>query len=289
MTDNIAQTRIPRSLDSELVGVLDRPIQSQTWTDAGVDVRKRVYAVRVPREGGSFTTRLVSIDRHTVGANRKWRVVARIGDLRHPHRHTHHMPMQRMKGLHRVGVDVGGPGAEIGAVGDRWAEARATALAARQRREAAAAAATEAAAASRRAAAVEMVAAGGDVSRAATRWGAAAAAAIAVGWHVPPLDLQLTHANNGVTPPQQQPLAPSPATTAPLPEGGFDVSTNTPSCAICLDEEKLACCVWSGCGHRCACLDCARKCTALGSSSRCPICRVAGVPIAVRDVQRARA
>ena len=73
------------------------------------------------------------------------------------------------------------------------------------------------------------------------------------------------------------------------PAAGFDVSASTPSCAICLDEEKLACCVWSACGHRCACLDCARKCTALGSSSRCPICRVAGVPIAVRDVQRARA
>ena len=58
---NYAQTNIPRSSRSKLVGILDSPVRpapGTPWSDAGVDVRKRVYAVREPR---SVATRFVTI------------------------------------------------------------------------------------------------------------------------------------------------------------------------------------------------------------------------------------
>ena len=68
---------------------------------------------------------------------------------------------------------------------------------------------------------------------------------------------------------------------ASLPANDISVSMLTPHCSICLDEEKLACCAWSGCGHRLACLECARRlCSQLDG---CPLCRAQGRPIAIRD------
>lgn len=54
------------------------------------------------------------------------------------------------------------------------------------------------------------------------------------------------------------------------------VSLTTPECTICSDA--FACTVFTGCGHRCACFECAKK---LGD--KCPICREHSVPIAIFD------
>jgi len=300
MPTNYAQTNILRCSRSKLVGILDNPVRPTAgtpWSDAGVDVRKRVYAVR---EESSVATRFVSIDGRTVASNRKWTVTRVISGLCRPHRHAHHRAGQRMQGIHRC-PNVGAAAARtahrvvFGAAAPRprarraaapppllrvvqpevgSLEALATAAAARLNRAAASAAA------SRTLAAEVLTAAEGALARGMSLWSSAVRGAEAIGLEVPPLALQ--HQLVQLLPPRPPlPLPPL------LHAAGFDVSASTPSCAICLDEEKLACCVWSACGHRCACLDCAHKCTALGA--RCPICRAAGFPIAVRDVQRALA
>ena len=75
------------------------------------------------------------------------------------------------------------------------------------------------------------------------------------------------------------PRPPRPAARVPLPAGAIEISMSTPTCVICMDDEKPMCCVWSGCGHRAACLDCARLVTA----PICPMCRAPGFPLAIRD------
>ena len=65
--------------------------------------------------------------------------------------------------------------------------------------------------------------------------------------------------------------------TAPaLPSDRHRAAARTPNCIICYDA--LASTVFVGCGHRCACVACARK-----VGNKCPICRVESHPIVIRD------
>ena len=207
---NYAQTNVPRSALTQLVGKLDNPMQQTAgtpWANANEWVRRRVYAVREPR---SIKKRFVTIDGRTVTANRKWITTVHISGLGRPHhQHWYHNSMQRMRGTHRNA---------------------AYAPAARN-------------------------AAQRPPQRPLPR---------------PPALVR------------QRPLqaaAPRPAARVPLPAGTLEVAAVTPICVICMDDEKPMCCVWSGCGHRAACLDCARKVTA----PICPMCRAPGFPIAIRD------
>ena len=66
-------------------------------------------------------------------------------------------------------------------------------------------------------------------------------------------------------------------TAAPaLPTGAFKAAASTPECSICYNA--LASTLFVGCGHRCACVECARK-----VGNKCPICRVESRPIAIYD------
>lgn len=54
------------------------------------------------------------------------------------------------------------------------------------------------------------------------------------------------------------------------------VASTTPTCSVCLDA--LAGTVFPACGHRCACVACARKC-----NNKCPICRKVSRPVVIYD------
>jgi hypothetical protein len=64
----------------------------------------------------------------------------------------------------------------------------------------------------------------------------------------------------------------------PLESTAPDVAVNqeTPQCSYCLDE--LACTVWTGCGHRTACFECASR-----IGERCPTCNAHSTPIRIYD------
>lgn len=71
---------------------------------------------------------------------------------------------------------------------------------------------------------------------------------------------------------QQIPAAPAPAPpSAPNPINPINqhqTAAITPICSICCEDDALAATVFVGCGHRCACVDCAKK-----LRGKCPICR----------------
>lgn len=78
-------------------------------------------------------------------------------------------------------------------------------------------------------------------------------------------------------PPPAPAPAPAPAPVpAPSPLNMYHAAAITPDCTICCDE--LAATVFTGCGHRCACVSCARR---LGS--KCPICRKVSHVITIYD------
>lgn len=283
-----AETRVPRCDRTELVGELNNAIirtPNTPWANATVSVRKRVYAVRVPNR---TQVAIVTIAGTKISGNRKWTATTAF-NLAVGNRVARNT---RMKGKFRA--PAGPPAAPDPELAARWAANR-EALRARR------------------------VAQMAEINRRnAERRAERAAAAVRYGLeprdmeHVPPPAADESWMNavrryvfeglEAVVPlprpaPQPPPPVRQPGQVHPRPPHRpgspvrqalpalpatepCAVAEATPDCSICFGGKASM--VFVPCGHRCACLSCAKS-IAASANKGCPLCRASGGFLFIRD------